>query len=95
MAKGGNIGAIVILSILALGGLGLSGYMFVEDQFLGGNEYVSDHDHDLIPHEHEMYTLVGVWEDLGGSGTEFNVSYQDIQVNQSEYFSLSTLTTRY
>ena len=82
MAKGGNTGAIVILSILALGGLGLSGYMFVEDQFLGGNEYVPDH-------EHGMYTLVGAWDELDGSGTDFNISYQDIQLNQSEYFSLN------
>lgn len=46
IANGGKTAAIVILSIISLGELGLSGYMFVEDQFLGGNEYIPDQKHN-------------------------------------------------
>ena len=90
MANGKNTAAFIILTILAVGGLGLSGYMFVEDQFLGGDEYVPEHEHDLIPHDHEMYTLVGIWDELEGSGTDFNLTFQDLEYQNSEYFSLST-----
>ncbi|MHA1110797.1 MAG: hypothetical protein ACTSRE_06815 [Promethearchaeota archaeon] len=82
MAKGNNTGAIVILAILALGGLGLSGYMFVEDRFLGGDE-------------HDAYKLIGVWENLEGSGTDFNITFQNPQYQNNEYFSLSTTNTTF
>jgi hypothetical protein len=58
MAKGGNTVAVVILAIFAIGGFGLSGYMFIEDQFLGGNEYVPEHEHE------STLKLVALWDDL-------------------------------
>ena len=91
MAKGSNIGAVIFLAILALGGLGLSGYMFINDQFLGGDE----HTHDLIPHEHEGYELVAVWEQISGSGNDFylNVSYN--QLPQNEFCGLTDGNTTF
>ncbi len=81
MAKGGNVAGFVILSILALGGLGLSGYMFIDNEFLGGS---------LPYHEHESHKLVAVWDGLNGVGTEFNVSFSDIQLNNSDYFTMDS-----
>ncbi len=82
MAKGSNIGAIIILAILALGGLGLSGYMFIEDKFLGGNEYVPYH-------EHESYQLVGLWNSLSGSGDVFNLTFTANETNDNNYVTLT------
>ncbi len=74
MAKGSNTAAIVILAILALGGLGLSGYMFINDQFFGGDE---------------TNLLLAVYEESYGSGISFNISFGVNQLNPSEYFTLS------
>jgi hypothetical protein len=54
MAKGGNTGAVIFLAIIAVAGLGLSGYMFISDQFFGGDE--STFPGDL--------RLVAIWDDL-------------------------------
>ena len=90
MAKGNKTGAIVILAILALGGLGLSAYMFIEDQFLGGNEYVPDHEHD---YEDKSYKLVGLWDELDGVGDNFNISFSHNITAENEYVTLTGGTT--
>lgn len=74
MANGKNTGAFIILAILALGGLGLSGYMFIKDQFIGGSD---------------SNLLIGVWEETYGSGISFNISFGENQLDQSAYFTLS------
>ncbi len=83
MAKGSNTGAFVILTILALGGLGLSGYMFVRDQFFGGTE-------DSL----EGYQLIAVWEKLTEFGTndDFYLNLSENQLTQSDYFTLTSGT---
>lgn len=92
MVKGNNGAAIVILAILALGGFGMSGYMVVKDVILGGIEYVPDHDHDLIPHEHDMYKLVAVWEEPdGATSDDFNISLRENQLAPNNYFTLTNL----
>jgi len=90
MAKGNNIGAVVILAILALGGLGLSGYMFIEDRFLGGNEYVPDHDHE---YEDKSYKLVGLWDSLSGTGDAFNITFASNKTAENGYVTLTGGTT--
>lgn len=80
MANGKKIGAFVILSILALGGLGLSGYMFIEDLLLGKHPQV---------HDYEGYQMVAVWEELHGTGSAFNLSLDDMTLNYTEFFSLT------
>jgi hypothetical protein len=78
MAKGSNTGAIVILAILALGGLGLSGYLFIDDLFLGGDE---------------SNKLVAVWEELTGTGDDFNITFNDNQITANNYATLSNANT--
>lgn len=83
MAKG--TGAIVILSILAVAGLGLSGYMFVNDQFLGGDENT------------QGFLLVGLWDDLTQNITnnpshntqhDFLLAYDNQMVLNPDYMNV-------
>lgn len=100
MANANKTGGIAILAILALCGLGLSGYMFVEDRFLGGEEYLTQEDlndyvteEDLIDYVTEddldVYKLVGAWDNLEGSGTVFNLTLLDRELHLMEYFSIN------
>lgn len=82
MAKGSKTGAVVILGILAVAGLGLSGYMFINDQFLGENE-----------HTHEGNELLAIWEFFGGNGADYYIYFQDNQLPQSEYFNMTDSNT--
>ena len=75
MAKGNKSGAIIILAIISLGALGLSGYVFINDQFFGGNEQQGNE-------------LIAVWESITGStGNLFYVNFSDNQLDQSDYFT--------
>jgi hypothetical protein len=80
MAKGSNAGAFIVLAILALGGLGLSGYMFINDRFFGGDEPLPDNDQ-----------IIAVWNKLteSGSNSNFYLNLSENQLNQSEYFILT------
>jgi len=53
-----NKGAVIFLAIIAIAGLGLSGYMFIDDMWLSGNE------------EHEL-KVVAIWNYLS-ENTENN-----------------------
>ncbi|MHA1111956.1 MAG: hypothetical protein ACTSRE_12690 [Promethearchaeota archaeon] len=95
MAKGGNTGAFVILSILALGGLGLGGYTFVNEQFLGGDE----HTHDYV--DTQGFKLVGLWNTLTentvnnplhNTANDFLVEFDDMMVLDTTYVNVINST---
>ncbi|MHA1453763.1 MAG: hypothetical protein ACTSRD_12955 [Promethearchaeota archaeon] len=83
-----NKGAVIVLAILAIAGLGLSGYMFVNDTFLGGNEF---------EHEHQTLKLVALWNHLT-ENTENNplhsldynflIEYQEAMVIDTNYVNV-------
>lgn len=85
-----NKGAVIFLAIIAVGALGLSGYMFIEDQFLGGNDYVPDHEHEF---EDKSYKLVGLWDSMGGSGSSYNLTFGANKIAANEYVNLTDPAT--
>ena len=89
MAKGGNTGAVVFLSIIAVSALGLSGYIFVNETFLGADDHTHDVDSNL--------RLVAFWDDLDenltnnpmhSSVTNFLIEYDDQKFLDSNYVSV-------
>ena len=94
MSKGGNKGAAIFCAILAVGSLGLSGYMFVEDRFLGGNEYVPEHEHEY--NFTEGFRLVALWEDLDGNFTApssyFPIEFHNETILDTDYVSVFSET---
>ena len=94
MSKGGNKGAVIFLAILAVASLGLSSYMFVEDNFLGGNEYVPEHEHDYD--FTEGFRLVALWEDLDGNFTGpssyFPIEFHNHTILDTDYVSVLSET---
>ena len=94
MSKGGNKGAVFFFAILAVASLGLSGYMFVDDQFLGGNEYVPEHEHEYD--FTEGFRLVALWEDLDGNFTAptgyFPIEFHNHTVLDTDYVSVFSET---
>ncbi|MBN2157034.1 MAG: hypothetical protein JW776_13405 [Candidatus Lokiarchaeota archaeon] len=87
-----NKGAIIFLAILAIAGLGLSGYMFVNDTFLGGDDHT---------HETEGLKLVALWEDLDENlvnnplyttVSNFLIEYEDQIVLETNYVNVINST---
>jgi len=86
----GRSAGMVLLGIIALGGLGLSGYMFLKYEFLSPTN-----DSELI--------LVGLWDNLNentdyapyDSGDDFLLSLNQISLNDSNYVSVSSGNTRF
>ena len=77
-----NKGAVVFLAILALAGLGLSGYMFVNDAFLGGSSQ-----------EQGTMKLVALWDDLDeNTDSPLHNNDQDFLI---EFYRLKYLDSDY
>jgi len=83
----------VLLGIIALVGLGLSGYMFLKYEFLS----------PITPTKDSGLILVGFWDDLDENtdytpwnfNDDWLVEFSDSPFNDSNYISVSNGNTRF
>ena len=91
MSNGGKSAAIAILGIVAVAALGLSGYMFVNDTFLGGDE----HEHDYTDTNTGLMP-VAIWNSLyenlsvpgHASAQDYLVGLKDPELINTEYVNV-------
>jgi hypothetical protein len=76
MSSGKRNTLAIIALLLGASGLGLGVYSIIHFQIAIDGIIGSEN-------------IVAVWETIGGSGTTFNLTLGDIQVNNSEYFTLA------
>ncbi len=89
----GRSAGMVLLGIIAIAGIGLSGYMFLKYEFLSPISFAKDS--GLI--------LVGLWDNLDentdyapyDSGDDFLLQFNERSFNDSNYISLSNGNTRF
>ena len=84
---------MVLLGIIALAGLGLSGYMFVKDEFLS----------PTTPTKDSGLILVGLWDDLDynadyapwNTTSDWLLEFSNSLFNDSNYISVSNGNTHF
>ncbi len=89
----GRSAGMVLLGIIALGGLGLSGYMFLKYEFLS----------PITPTKDSGLILVGLWNNLDknidyapwDSDDDWLVEFRDSPLNDSNYISVDNGNTRF
>ena len=88
-------GAIILIGIIAIGALGFSGYIFVDNTFLSTAPPDSPPDSGL--------TLVGLWDDLVKNkefapfttDSSWLIEFDNNQFNNSNYISISNNNTSF
>ncbi len=89
----GRSAGVILLGIIAFGGLGLSGYLFLKYEFLS----------PITPTPDSGLVLVGLWEDLARNtnyapwdltGT-WLIEFRNSPMNDSNYISVSNGNTRF
>jgi hypothetical protein len=89
----GRSAGVILLGLIAIGGLGLSGYLFLKYEFLS----------PLTPTQDSGLVLVGMWDDLARNtdyapwdltGT-WLIEFRNSPMNDSNYISVSNGNTRF